>query len=254
MKEMSTPIDPQNPGQVFACFGIAELCGRMAADSSFSFDLSFGDERFLLRGPFEEAMRSLLSDQTRLEVIPKANAGNNDPDYADPVLLSLPGFDPIRLNWWFRPGEIQTIPLLKLWAGQRDSRQIFLGFFSDCRTLAKRCDLELSHWQEWRSDRPNLGVDPSMAWTARDSGHSLDASKEHSPNHPMVELLASIGLLWSRLMSPRNKLEYFLWCRPLTLPSARLASAGLLPLVGNRYRVGFDLRGKNKNLQYAECL
>lgn len=241
------PIDPRNPGQAFACFGLAELCGRLDPASLFSFDLAGGE--FVLRGPLASAVEKLADPDARIERARKHNAQAAGAAKDDPVVLSLPGMEPIRLNWWLTPEEADTVVRLKTWAGPRDSAEIFQGMLQDAREILQKGGLD--GWTEVEGNRPSLGVDPSTAWTARNVGFSPHAAAMTMPNHPVVELLASIGLGWSRLMNARGRMGYALWLRPLPLPSARLAAAGWLPVEGKRYEFGFELRGKNKNFEYA---
>lgn len=258
-------IDPNNPAHVWACCGLAELCGRIEPESLFRFELARGDSRFVTSGPADEALRRLLSEETGVERVRKKNGGkrmrkrkatpsgeNEDESKDDPVILRIPGLEPMRLNWWLTDGELDTIPQLKLWAGPREGSVIFGHLLRACRSQAARDE----NWLRWSGNEPCLGVDPSAAWTTLSVGHSEVPHR----NKPGIELLASIGLLWSRLaLSYRDRRgdsekwhgAYTLWTNPLPLPSARLAMVGLLAGDGKRYRHGIEWRGSNKNWLYA---
>ncbi|MBW6415917.1 hypothetical protein KZZ20_10425 [Methylacidiphilum fumariolicum] len=254
MEKSIVGIDPNNPGHAWACCGLAELCGRIEPESLFRFELDEKDSRFVTNGPLDEALRRLLSDETRVQRVAKKNekrkkeesGENEDESKDDPILLHIPGLEPLRLDWWLKwseKGELKPFAPMKLWAGQRDGLEIFNGILRECRSQRNE------NWLKWKGDNPALGVDPSIAWTTRSTGHSI---VPHG-NKPGIELLASIGLLWSKLSTSYQdwRGRYMLWTRPLPLPSARLAMVRLLEVEGKRYWHEIEWRGSNKNWKYA---
>lgn len=180
-----------------------------------------------------------------------------------PVQLSR-GNKRINLSHW-ADGSSRTD--FKLYAGNRSAFSIAEKMLLGVRAKGKRGksgefkNLGIAHL--WRAIRERLvaapfgelvplggrfNLDANGAWTALDSGYSLDEQEHDIEASPVVELLAAVGLENARPVDlPGRGARYAAWRGLLPLSLARVAiagTAGIAELCPCRFIV--DLAGKNK--------
>ena len=219
-------IDPRNPGEVFACAGLAHLVWRVNPESKTGFDLND-------RVRFVAPDLSSLFDSLAAASLEETEDGLR---FAD-----------IELDWWREWGLNSG---LKNWAGQQSALTVH-------RSL--RAAAEGSRASGWLAHAApatgRLNFDTMGTWNALNMGWS---SNEHTEavmlSRPWVELLASIGLQAFPVEGERSRggFRYSLW-RPASLPSAAAAFGGHGPAVysTNRYRSLTAKSGSNTMLCLA---
>lgn len=236
MAEASIPVDLLNPGQVFACIGLAEAADVLLGNAEGVFDWSnAGDVRFRIRAtgtesPVERVLKFLEKAEARAiapegsqclsdwkgtwgpdpEVRPRAE-GYPFPDPGSPatlVCVLTTGKDTIRLDHW---GDATDRDNVKFWAGAggypgagltRDALDLIWGTIEDAahNPFALSAPQSSSFRFDWRRD-----------YIPIDSGFSLNAHGNiETLGFPLVEILAAIGLENARPLRPerRDKLTY----------------------------------------------
>ena len=233
MAESSVPVDLFNPGQVFACLGIAEATEILIGDASGAFDWSGADVEFRVSGrgkerPVERVLSFL--EEARLVTRAPADSPNleewkdswgkrpqpdelgspfpfPDPDSPAtlPCVLCDGGGTEIPVDYW---GDVTKRVGVKFWAGSagypgaallRDAIGLAAG-----RTRQHANDpfalpaAQTSSFRfDWRRD-----------YVPVDAGFSPNKHRKLSMvGFPVVEVLAAIGVTHAR---PRrsNPLEY----------------------------------------------
>ncbi len=223
---MEWPIDPRNPGEVFACAGLAHLAWRANPESKTGFEPG---ERVRFITPDLSA----LFDRLAAASIEKAESGLR---FAD-----------IELDWWKEWG---LNPGLKNWAGQQTGWTVHRSLLGIARGSSP------SDWLTHAAPTTGrLNVDTSGTWNALNMGWSLNEHKEFEMFcRPWVELLASIGLQAFPVEGHRSRggFKYSLW-RLTSLPGAIAAFGGYGPGVYStgRYRSATAKAGSNTMLCVA---
>ena len=236
MAETSIPVDLFNPGQVFACIGLAEAADTLLGGAEGAFDWSdAGDVRFRLRAQGDESpalcvMRFL--DQAKATAhAPKGSAsvggwidtwgprptlvdrsrGYPFPDPPSPATLTCvlsDGTHGIALDHW---GDETRRDNVKFWAGSggypgsalaRDALELVRGRASAAseNPFAFSAIQSSSFRFDWRRD-----------YIPIDAGFSLNVHDDmRTKGFPLVEVLAAIGLTHARprRSDRRNKLAY----------------------------------------------
>ena len=219
-------IDPRNPGEIFACAGLAHLAWRANPESKTGFDLN---DRVRFVAPELSPMLDSLAAASLEET-------EDGLRFAD-----------IELDWWREWGLNSG---LKNWAGQQSALTVH-------RSL--RAAAEGSRASGWLAHAApatgRLNFDTMGTWNALNMGWSLNEHTEAVMlSRPWVELLASIGLQAFPVEGERSKngFRYSLW-RPASLPSAAAAFGGHGPAVysTNRYRSLTAKSGSNTMLCLA---
>lgn len=236
MAEAAIPVDLFNPGQVFACIGLAEVADVLLGDAEAVFDWSDPAQvlfRVRADGDISPVVRILeFLDQAearalapqgsrtleswneswgpRPEVLDQRR-GYPSPDPASPATLVCElsdGKQAILIDHWCDATERDNV---KFWAGAggypgaalaRDALALIRGRAADAFAdpFALCAPQSSSFRLDWRRD-----------YIPIDAGFSLN---EHGNldtlGFPMVELLAAIGLSHARPKRPdrRNKLIY----------------------------------------------
>ncbi|WP_448208300.1 hypothetical protein [Azospirillum sp. sgz302134] len=232
------PLDPRNPGQVFAAVGLLELLDRIAPrlEPRGGFDLT-GAPVFVIELAGNAHPVRVVLDALRdatVEVAPPA------PDDATaPLDLCLPGGASVRLDLW---AGLDSRIKIKTWAGQQTSRIITQALLDAIRQGIAPSDEALG--APFDAGLPltgRFGFDPRSAWTARDAGYSPNEQGDAVQTYPLVELLAAVGLQEAR---PDRALRYRLQSRLLPAPLARAALAGALGRGGGpSFRFSLAKRG-----------
>ena len=197
---MEWVIDPRNPGEVFACAGLAHLAWREDRAAETGFERDGHRRRFVapdLSAPFERLAKA------------------SPEETADGLR-----FAGVELDWWREWG---LNPELKNWAGQQTELTVHGNLVEAARGSTPR------EWLDHRAPATGrLNVDCNGTWNALNMGWSLN-EHEHFRMlcRPWVELLASIGLQAFPVRGRRSEggFEYNLW-RSSPLPIAVSAFGG----------------------------
>ncbi len=192
-------IDPTNPGEVFACAGLAHLAWQRDISSVTGFVLG---DRCTFNAAHEGSLLGLLSERSLVE----SNQG-----------LVFCG---ITLDWWQEWG---LNPELKTWAGQQTA-------FTVHRSLVGAGEgSDPLDWLAYSAPTTGrLNLDTLGTWNALEMGWSLN---EHSGMQmqcrPWVELLATIGLQAFPVRGRKSDggFHYHLW-KPAAMPVAVAAFSG----------------------------
>lgn len=223
---MEWPIDPQNPGEIFACAGIARLMWITNPECKTGFVV--GDQvRFV--APDISVWIDRLADADLEETVD-----------GDGLL-----FAGLILDWWREWGLNSG---LKTWAG----RQTEFTVHDSLLKAAKGS--KFSDWLTYTAPADGrFNFDIPGTWNALNLGWSVNEHSVKMRCRPWVELLSSIGL--QAFPVERNKqqgFEYSLW-KPASLPTAITAFCGYGPLVYSikRYHTNTEENGKNTILRFA---
>jgi CRISPR-associated protein Csx14 len=278
MAEARIPLDPTNPGQVFACLGLMEAAEVLLGDVSGGFALG-APETFTLRAagdadPVTEVLRFLLDCEVRVfspagadESYGKDSVFAHHPAYPEgtypcgdtaardrfPAVL-VRGCEVIVLDHW---ADAARGDAMKFWAGAGGYPGVALA--RDALALLPR-RIEV------------LRDDPFNAPAAQSSSFRFDWRRDYvpvdagfSPNrhgrivmvgYPVVEILAAIGLRHARPeRQDRLHYRYAVWGVPLDLPLARAALGAPDPLwpgmPRRRFRMTLDWPGQEGQ---AKCI
>ena len=201
---MKWNIDPRNPGEVFACAGLAHLAWRANPEAKTGFELN---ERACFIAPDFLASLDLLGDAS----LEETESGLR---FAD-----------IELDWWQEWG---LNPRLKNWAGQQSALTVHTSLL---------CAAEGSSPSDWLAHTTpttgRLNLDTRGTWNALNMGWSLNEHREAEMLcRPWVEFLASLGLQAFPVEGHRSEggFKFSLW-RLTSLPSAIAAFGGHGPTV-----------------------
>ena len=228
------PIDARNPGEVFACVGVAHLAWRSDPTTRTGFERD-GDRRVRFVAPDGV----LPGDGPALERL------------AGPPHERL-RFAGVALDWWCPWG---LNPGLRTWAGQQSAWTVHRNLH---RALGRA---SASQWRTYAVPVAGgrLNVDLDGTWDTLSLGWSLDLQrKSHAPLRarcrPWVELLASVGLQAVAFASRRapGGFHYNLW-RPAPFVGALAASAAAFSAVYalERFHVSTAKHGANTRLRRA---
>lgn len=259
MSMASIPVDLLNPGQVFACIGLAELALVLHGDAKGAFDWSDRrGARFHLgtsasENPIEAALAFLDAAEV-VSLAPERSINRtekwNVPTQVLPKDAPFPNADEsgppqmparirqasvhIDITYW---GETQATvgrDGVKFWGGAagypgtahvRDALESVRGkmreHYADPFNLAT-------------SFSANLRLDKRGSYVPLDCGFSLNNHTMEMRGFPLVELLAAIGLTHARPQRLDDKLEY----RYGVIAAPTGGSNSLLPLALLRAAIG----------------
>ena len=223
---MEWHIDPRNPGEVFACAGLAHLTWRADPKLRTGFE---SNDRFRFVTPDLSAVLDRLAEASLEETEDGLR------------------FAGIELDWWREWGLNSG---LKNWAGQQTALTVH-------KSLLRAA--EGSTPAEWLTHTApttgRLNLDTDGTWNALHMGWSLNEHQEaRMVCRPWVELLASIGLQAFPVEGRRSerRFSYSLW-RLAALSSAVAAFGGYGPTVYamDRYNSATAKSGSNTMLCIA---
>ena len=240
MSTISIPLDPTNPGQVYACFGLIELFDLADSRTDSRFEVSDQHPR---KGRFEIRSDRQLDLPALLSQVAAASSENLDhPEKAvQPVRLRLASGE-ILLDWWFDWFRVKTVSL-KCWAGKVTTEKLMkeLIMFIDPATDTEH----LFYVPCMMTTR--FGIDPRSAWNALDVGYSPNEHNQDAATYPLVELLGAVGLQGFRPNSDtRDSVIYSLWKTWLPrVPARRAATIGWPGLSCSRYEFSIEKRGQS---------
>ncbi|MFM2405894.1 MAG: type CRISPR-associated protein Cas8c [Pseudomonadota bacterium] len=282
MAESSIPVDLFNPGQVFACIGLAEAADVLLGSAQAVFDWSDAAQvRFRVRAAGdEEPVRRVLRffDEAQAQAVaPQGSAnvpawntswgprpveiarddGYPVPDPPSPATLVCrlsAGADVLLLDHWGDGTERENV---KFWAGAGGYPGAALTL--DALNLVKG-QAEQAHGDPFALSAPqssSFRLDWRRDYIPIHAGFSLNAHGSiETVGYPLVELLGAYGLAHARPARPdrRNKLIYTYavagrhqaadttW---LPLPLLRAALGGApLPFPMRNFRMFLDWPGK----------
>lgn len=233
---MEWVIDPRNPGEVFACAGLAHLAWREDRAAETGFERDGHRRRFVapdLSAPFERLAKA-------------------SPEETADVLC----FAGVELDWWMDGGEVLKKtdpsregkrkkgdeklkawglnPELRIWAGNQSALTVHENLFSAVG------DSNPSDWTLHRAPpdvkgnskrRAIFNVDTECTWNALEMGFSLNEHGIKMSCRPWVGLLASVGLQAFPVQgSKEDGFRYRLW-RPSSMAVAIAAFGGHGPSV-----------------------
>jgi CRISPR-associated protein Csx14 len=278
MGEASIPVDPHNPGQVFACIGFVEAADILAGTAEGAFDWSNrADVRFRLRAPGDASpvvrVLEFLDRASAAAVAPAGSAcvgewidswgvkpvavdrarGYPFPDPESPatlVCILRDGDHEIAIDYW---GDATERDNVKFWGGSRgypgaalarDALKLIAGraVAAAENPFGLSAPQSSSFRLDWRRD-----------YIPIDAGFSLNVHSSMTPvGFPLVELLGAIGLTHARPKRPdrRNRLAYLygivgrrtasdhFWLPPTILRAA--LGAAELPFPTRRFRMFLD--------------
>lgn len=245
--EIRIPMDPCNPGQFYACCGLAELFGLKGARPLTRFKVDKRRPRhaeFVLSAEVELNLEATIRElrETQCETID----GEADKSIL-PLRISLSGRE-IELDWWLDEFRLDS-SVFKCWAGQQSSFSILSQLL---KLVPKEVDAGLMERPVMAKTR--FGVDPRSAWNAADVGYSPNEHGGKTSTFPAVEVLAAIGLNGFRPNGSRKDgFRYALWGTTMPLAASRLACAEPwdgLEAAAFQFRLGD--RGANKFFEFSK--
>jgi CRISPR-associated protein Csx14 len=268
MNEYPIPIDPYNPGQVFACMGFLELSDHLLGGILGSF--SKDGHSFILseskENPYAACLQFIVeakaTEMKSFKPEGDKKGKKSDKDMALPVLLKTADMH-FRIDHWEedRWSDASGRDSMKLYSGNRSAFKIV------CSMQDVIQKLYLQNKEELLRDPMNIGqlmsgrfnFDPRSGWTALDMGfspneHKSGQFKEGVLTFPAVELFAAIGMQHARPCSTKTKnFSYKTWDSPLPPMLARLAlGVGFTMRHWASYLCDYDLAGKNKVLRFSK--
>lgn len=278
MGEASIPVDPANPGQVFACLGLMEIAEMLSGGAEGSFDLAM-PERFDLRtsgasNPVADVLRFLIESEVHVfspageaESFGKDSVFDHHPAYPRqtypygdrgardrfPAVLRR-GEQLVVIDHW---ADAARADAMKFWAGAGGYPGVALT--RDALALLPRRQEDL------RDDPFNFAAEQSSSFRFDWRRDYVPIHAGFSPNrhggvvmvgYPVVELLAAIGLRHARPeRESRLHYRYRIWGSFLTLPLARAALGTRDPLwpglPRRQFRMTLDWPGQEGQ---AKCI
>lgn len=278
MAEARIPVDPSNPGQVFACLGLMEVAEVLVGEVEGGFQLDHR-EAFTIRmggadDPVTEVLRFLLDCEVRVfspigedETYGKDSRFSHHPIYVSgtypytdikardrfPAVL-VRGEDVIVLDHW---ADAARDDAMKFWAGAGGYPGVALT--RDALALFPR------RIEELRNDPFNVAAPQSSSFRFDWRRDYVPVDAGFSPNrhgrivmvgYPVVEILAAIGLRHARPeRQDRLHYRYACWGVRLSLPLARAALGCAAPLwpgmPRRRFRMTLDWPGQEGQ---AKCI
>ncbi len=263
MAEASIPVDPFNPGQVFACLGFLEAAEVLLGDAEGGFDWTDeADVRFHLRARGEESpVAAVLRFLAEAEVVPLVPQGVSGPwpeaaresmefpaplrsllnsegkKYVDNSLpIILRGADDIEIvltSWIDMAFGVESF---KLFAGRQRSSDITKHMLRGNKrkyssgvihVLGKHASTDPFGCVHDAGVTPlagRFGFDARGAWGALDIGFSIDEQDYLIMASPVVELLAAVGLENARpTRVDTYHFRYGVWATTLPVALARAA-------------------------------
>lgn len=234
MGAASIPVDLFNPGQVFACLGLAELAARLGGSAAGGFDWSEAQApRFFVSSPgLEQPVEAALAFLDRAQVVsvaPKGVALSTQPwgieTRPSAQLPAAPPASPAALPAVLEHDGVQV--LISSWAegggrgrlgAGRDNVKFWAGAGGYPGAALLRDALELA-----RPGIPQAAADPFAQGAPQSSSFRFDWRRDYIPldigfslnahtgmepqGYPLVEILAALGLQDARPLR-RNKLLY----------------------------------------------
>lgn len=273
---IAIPVNIANPGQFFACCGLLELADRLWSGTEARFE----DEHFLVTGPPECSLRTLLDklaestvantmttvQNARLEELSSLKKKEREaiPGLEDekksleslrrerPIVIA--GAFALRVDWFCN--ELSGGSRFKTWAGQQSVLDIVQSMH---RGLTQGIDeFNSSPWGTVRGiGLPfNFDSDLGAQGSALDIGFSFDplagneVTRIDVPCRPVLELLCFIGLqrFRPREIPRENRFVYNAWNAALPPSVASAVACGAVD-VGDGFLHEFKLLYRTQYLK-----
>lgn len=249
MSKMTVRLDPQNPGQYYACCGLLEMCEQIAPGSRASFEMGSTS-----RSTTFNIMASKEVDLPQcMKILGEATTDvllDMGEPTVHPVKIAHKDFNIVLSFWLDWVGLKKTA--LKLWAGQQSGDKIVRDMIDHLPSPQQTDDGLFEHGVPLTG---RFGIDPRAAWLPLDCGFSPNALGQEVHTYPSVELLGAIGLQRFTLTPARRRdgYSYTVWKTPLPSIEARAVSMGAVRNIpGTRYRFKIVNRGSYKAFDYSE--
>lgn len=233
------PIDPTNPGHVFAAVGLTELAHRITGAAKGCFD-ELNYNLFLSQDmPFSD----LVAHIKKLELISKDPSDVNTP-------LSLGG---MPLDWWTRAeAKDSRAGNLKTWAGRTKIGEMAKAAQSNLSVSESLFfDRNLAFSSGSKKPAALTSFDAQRSRSTLDTGYSPNELEHKIVPSPSVEFFALVGLQRAWPTKANDSHAYYTWANPLPpilLPAA--LSGQIDPLTGYKFSIQKD--GEYSRLQPAQ--
>jgi CRISPR-associated protein Csx14 len=164
--DINVDVNLRNPGQFFACCGLAEIASRLWPGAQAWFETEQRQTKYRIatnsrnNDPLREMVRQLSSPNTIEEADGEHYAAGLRP-------LQLTAFN-LRLDWWIKDGVGKST--LKLWAGQ----QTPIRLIRDMQGELENIELGPGTLSQRRLMKGRFGIDAASSWTALGLGFSPD--------------------------------------------------------------------------------
>lgn len=280
MTRASVPVDLFNPGQVFACLGLAEAAAVLLGETRGAFDWrDAGQAWFHVEAPGEDPVQTVLRFLQEAAVVSWSHDGAMDTskwsietriDRTDDTFSIQPPTSPatlpallyrddqaLRYDHW---GDATRRDNVKFWAGA--------GGYPGAGLLKDALELV-------RERIPTCAVDPLNLDAPQSSSFRLDWRRDYVPleigfslnvhtsittrGYPLVEVLGAYGLGHARPRRHKSKLDYSYGVvgasddalLPLPLLRAALGVTPTLPFPQRQFRMTLDWPGQENQ---ARCI
>lgn len=249
MSKTTVRLDPQNPGQYYACCGLLEMCEQISPGCRAYFEP--GDTSrsatFNVIAPADVDLSRCMKILREATISVLAEVGEHA---VHPVRIAHGDFNIVLSFWLDWVGLKKTA--LKLWAGQQSGD----GIVKDMKSHLPSPQLaDAGLFEHGAPLKGRFGIDPRAAWLPIDCGFSPNELNQEVHTYPPVELLGAIGLQQFTLTPARKRdgYSYTIWTTPLQSIEARAVSMGAVRSIpGFRYRFDIVNRGSYKAFDYSE--
>lgn len=267
-------VNPNNPGQFFACCGLFELVNRLwpGAEGWFEgqqFQANCEGSLNLVLDALADCRVANTMTETQLNrfeavsemsgaVRKKTPGAENEYKVLSKLLREAPielrGPIDLRLDWF--TDDLAGGSRFKTWAGQQSVLAIAKSMKEALNNTTWRNEDCLSFTARDCGLPYNFDSDLGGQGGAIDVGFSFDPlaasalTRIEPMARPALELLAFIGLqrFRAREVKGRNRFLYTAWNRPLPIQIAAPAACGFLPILGGD-RFQFSLLYRTKYLK-----
>lgn len=248
MPELRLAIDPCNPGQFYACCGLAELFDLAGEETISRFIVKSYRAReaeFVVQNHGGLTLRSAMGALKGAKYTPGQVDQPPNKDSIAPISVSIFGQD-FKLDWWLNQFH-DGATAFKCWAGQVTTQKL-------TSELPRLVSIDEASLDADGFTSTRFGIDPRSAWVALDLGYSPNEQGQESRTYPVVELLAAFGLQGFRPEGSRSQgFTYALWLEPLPCVVARTAAVQPwrgLPVAQYHFQLGE--RGSYKFFTFAD--
>ena len=237
--ETSFSINPDNPGDFFACLGVL-----YCADKIFEIAEGYFKEKefILITNSKENPLDKIITKINSFEIDDAIKVNGDKSDAA----VELCSFN-MHLDFW---NHFDNRPKMKLFAGQETSRKIISRWIEHIKKCENVSDLRGYNVQSTPS-----GFDTMTSWNALDTGFSINEQKMSIQAYPLIEFFAYIGVqtyAWEK-KKEYDSFYYRTWSTPIPITIAKAVAAGALKFSNNRcFKAFMKKSGQKKVLKRAD--
>ncbi|MEM9940602.1 MAG: hypothetical protein AAF939_03355 [Planctomycetota bacterium] len=234
------PVDPLNPGHVFAAVGLTELAYRITGNALGSFDNS---SNYCLEIENPMTIAKLIKRIQAMEIIADVPTDNM-------TSLRIGG---LRLNWWTTAKvKDREAGNLKVWAPKQST---FKMAASAKAYLCCEREILFDRREVFESGTRKPIALPSLdaqrAPTTVDTGYSPNELGHKIIPAPSVEFFAMVGLQRAFPAKNKGRFAYSTWTKRLPPSLLPAAIAGYIS-PQNEYVFGIAKDGKNSRVSAAQ--